>query len=312
MAKLEVGNVLVRRGSLEPFIIEEIHYRTEDQYEITCRKKVQPDGRLKVSNRRVDSRSGGVYEFISKKYMDKDYVLWAIANRGGLYRVPQESKPALPMLDVVKAVFYRQNRLLNPGITIQEVESLWDNNYFPLYTQVRFEMQQVLTKTGNPAPLNFEPSGVVAPSGYVDKLTRASSYTVTRRKFPLEENPPKFKAPIYIPDHLVSRYLLLKLKLEVMAADIQGALIPVPDDVWLSLLNDDGFHLLFIAVVANEDSLVLLSGAGEFFHVDTFRLPKKWCPPEWTEPGFDLREMQLFLGEYWVSFDALWVLARPY
>ena len=189
--KLEIGSVLVRRGAHAPFIVNHIWYITDDHevFEITDRSNIDKHGCLKLCERVIRSRSLSLYDFISVKFMDEAYVKWATQERGGLFikRVPQPlpappepEKPSNKQIDIVKAVFYRQNRLLNPGITVEEVERLWNENYFPLYAQICFELREAVNKAGSLTPLNYDPPNPPnpAPSSYRESVHKARLFEV--------------------------------------------------------------------------------------------------------------------------------------
>lgn len=189
--KLEIGNVLVRRGALAPFIIEKIWYLSADKesFEISERGVLDRWGNLSTCLRRVHSRNLSMYDFIAKEFMDDTYVAWATRERGGQFilkepepapKPPEPEKPFNKQIDVVKAVFYRQNRILNPGITVEEVERLWSENYFPLYSQVSFELKGAFNKAGSLTPLNYEPPDppTPAPDEYKATVTKARPFDV--------------------------------------------------------------------------------------------------------------------------------------
>jgi hypothetical protein len=184
--KLEIGNVLVRHGAHAPFIIRHIRRYSEEVFEIEQRDKVGAAGSLTPSNRVIHSRNISVYDFISKAFMDEAYMKWATQCRGGLFikrdplPPPKPEQPSNKQIDIVKAVFYRQNRMLNPGITVEEVERLWSENYFPLYTQVCFELNAALTKAGSLTPLNYEPPNPPTPASdnYKESVYKARPFIV--------------------------------------------------------------------------------------------------------------------------------------
>lgn len=189
--KLEVGNVLVRRGALAPFIVDHIWYISDDQevFEIDGRRVIDRFGGSYTSERKIRSGNLSMYDFVAKEFMDETYVKWAIRERGGLFmpkkpepapKPPEPEKPAIKQVDIVKAVFYRQNRMLNPGVTVEEVERLWNENYFPLYMQVCFELSNALERTGSLTPLNYEPPNppTPAPDSYKAKVFKARPYVV--------------------------------------------------------------------------------------------------------------------------------------
>lgn len=189
--KPEVGNVFVRRGAHAPFIIRHIWTISEDPeiFEISERENIDRFGRLKLCERTIRSRSLSMYDFVATKFMDEVYVKWATQERGGQFilkkpepapKPPEPERPSNKQIDIVKAVFYRQNRVLNPGITVEEVERLWNENYFPLYSQVCFELKEALGKAGSLTPLNYEAPNppTPIPDGYKATITKARPYKV--------------------------------------------------------------------------------------------------------------------------------------
>jgi hypothetical protein len=185
---LEVGNVLVRRGAHAPFIITHIWILSTDpeRFEIDERENIDRFGNLTKSERRIRSSNLSMYNFVSSKFMDERYVKWATHERGGMFMLkkpesaPEPKKPYVKQIDISKAVFYRQNRILNPGITVEEVERLWNENYFPLYSQVCFELNEALGKAGSLTPLNYEAPNPPTPASdkYKAGVTKARPYVV--------------------------------------------------------------------------------------------------------------------------------------
>lgn len=274
--KVRIGDVLVRRGALEPFIVSDIEYLSEDRgvFDITHRHTVNRNGELTSCGRRVRSRNLSVYELISHEFGDKTYVEWANRERGGQFirkaSLPK-AKPSVTQLDTVKAVFYRQNRMLNPGITVEEVERLWEENYFPLYSQICFELRVIADKTDAFPPLNYDPPNptVLAPKNYLSTVCKPRPFYVAPK--PPEAKPPWGTFPVE--DHQVLIDLAYKAKesnevvesrilaFKKMIVDINhGNGDYLVSDNLKQVLESSNPEAHILAVMAHEDGILLATG----------------------------------------------------
>jgi hypothetical protein len=163
-----VGNVLVRHRTLAPFVVDLLEHWNgpEGPFRITRRKEIQPDGSWVWVNRGIESSNLNHYGYISDAYMDAKYVEWAMRHRGGLYmikpppKVEPPKKPYPSQLEIVKAVYFRQHREVNPQIPVEVVERMWNKQYMPLYRQMCYELCLAVDTHGQ-CSLNYDPHSPV-------------------------------------------------------------------------------------------------------------------------------------------------------
>jgi len=324
--KLEVGNVLVRRGAHAPFIVTHIWVISTDPeiFEIDERQTIDRFGNLTQSERRVRSSNLSMYDFVSSKFMDERYVKWATHERGGQFilkkpepapKPPEPEKPSNKMLDIVKAVFYRQNRCLNPGITVEEVERLWNESYFPLYCQVCFELKEALGKAGSLTPLNYEPPNppTPIPDKYKETITKARPYVIPvisspDKGFTLQPFVLRIAESLLDMSNIRGAERGLRLghfrdALNGLLEGVDGACLT--EDELLHVVGSDTpkYHALAIRMI--DDGVLIILG-----DLSQHSLPLTAFPKSEVEPDFSLLSIldsgcTLALGKYQISCQAL-------